>query len=135
MSLQDIDESFKLPIEYDAGNTQLTDEIIADLELRDISGNPGLYNNAFDTSTTFGNYISNKYSVSYTHNKEYLEDTQTIIKKICAREESFIIEPRTEKVCETWFDIKNDTNFLDKYQYVDVEFFKPLNSRADFLQF
>ena len=135
MSLNDINSAFKLPIEFDKDNTDVSDELISDLELSDTSGNNGLYKYVFNATTPFGKHIANTYSNSYTPNKKYIGDSQTFMKQFCKTEGGFPIHERTNDICETWLDIKNDNNFIDKYQYVDVDVFKFLNRRPDFLQF
>uniref|UniRef100_A0A6C0BVP6 DNA mismatch repair proteins mutS family domain-containing protein n=1 Tax=viral metagenome TaxID=1070528 RepID=A0A6C0BVP6_9ZZZZ len=135
MSLKDLNTSFKLPIEYDKETTTISDELISDLELVDTSGNNGLYKHVFNAKTRFGLHIANTHSKYYTPNKKYLNDSQTFMKQYCKTPLTFPIHERTDDVCETWLDIKNDNNFIDKYQYVDVKVFTFLNRRADFLQF
>ena len=135
MSLNDLDTAFKLPIEYDKETTFISDDLKSDLELIDTSGNEGLYNNVFNAQTLFGKHITNTYSNSFTPNKYFLTDTQSFMSSYCKYNKSFPIHERSDEVCNTWNNIKNDNNFIDKYQYVDVNVFKFLNKRADFLQF
>lgn len=135
MSLNDLNKAFKLPIDYDKDKTCINDELKEDLELTDTSGNDGLYKYVFNAETCFGKHIANTYSNSFTPNIKYLIDSQKFIKDFCRNDAFFSIHEKTNEVCKTWFDIKNDNNFIDKYQYVDVNVFKFLNRRADFLQF
>jgi hypothetical protein len=135
MSLNEINSAFKLPIEFDKDNTLISTELKSDLELCDISGNEGLYKYVFNPQTHFGKHIANTYSNSFTPNQTFLTDTQQFIKLYCKNHVGFKIQDNSDDVCTTWFDIKNDSNFLDKYQYVDVRPLKFLNNRADFLQF
>ena len=135
MSLDDLDTAFKLPIEYDKETTFISDDLKSDLELIDTSGNQGLYNNVFNAQTQFGKHITNTYSNSFTPNKYFLTDTQLFMNRFCKYNKTFSIHERSDEVCNTWNNIKNDNNFIDKYQYVDVNVFKFLNKRADFLQF
>ena len=135
MSLNDLDTAFKLPIEYDKETTFISDDLKSDLELIDISGNQGLYNYVFNAQTQFGKHITNTYSNSFTPNKYFLTDTQLFMNRFCKNNKTFSIHERSDEVCDLWNTIKNDNNFVDKYQYVDVNVFKFLNRRADFLQF
>ena len=135
MSLNDLNKAFKLPIDYDKDKIYINDELKEDLELTDTSGNDGLYKYVFNAETCFGKHIANTYSNSFTPNNKYLIDSQKFIKDFCRNDAFFSIHEKTNEVCKTWFDIKNNNNFIDKYQYVDVNVFKFLNRRADFLQF
>tara|TARA_Y100000768_G_scaffold307929_6_gene242102 strand:+ start:3608 stop:5332 length:1725 start_codon:yes stop_codon:yes gene_type:complete len=135
MSLNDLNTAFKLPIEYDKNNSYISEELKSDLELVDTSGNDGLYKYVFNTQTLFGKHIANTYSNSFTPNKKYLTDTQKFIKLYSKNKTPFYIHEKSDEVSKTWFDIKNDNNFIDKYQYVDVNILKFLNRRSDFLQF
>lgn len=68
----------------------------------------------------------------YTNNKLFLKQTQDIIKKL--KPKNFSSKELYDKFYERWHNIRNDEKFIDRYYYVDIEFFKFLNNSSYFLQ-
>ena len=123
-NIEKINDNFKLPIYYDKNKENLNPTIIKDLELNetyDISGTP-IYNHIFNTKTIFGDKVLKQYPELYTTNTNYLKDTQNLLKKYNSE--------------ENLDDIKNDTNFKEKYHYLEwkLSFCESLNTNSEFLQ-
>jgi energy-coupling factor transporter ATP-binding protein EcfA2 len=107
---------FKLPIQY-IEHHEISNTIKNDLEMNvcyeKIIGNSSL----LDQWTHF-----------YTADKSYLEDTQQIIKHIN------VLPIHNEEMLKDYDLFNSETNFKDKYQYINIELLEPLNRSILFLQ-
>jgi energy-coupling factor transporter ATP-binding protein EcfA2 len=112
---------FKLPIQY-TNYSQLNDIIKDDLELNYNSNN--LYTNLLLEN----NNLTYEMSSYYTTDKDFLKDTQKLIKYY--KGSNYKIEP----VLNEYTEFKNDYNFINKYQYVGFKYLKPFNHSMFFLQ-
>ena len=133
-----INDIFKLPIYYDKDKQKLNQTIIKDLELNetyDTSGTP-IYNHIFNTKTIFGKKVLKQYPELYTTNINYLKDTQKLLKKYSSEENLDDYKELYQEIIDLWDDIKNDTNFKDKYHYLEwnLSFCESLNTNSEFLQ-
>ena len=143
---------FKLPISYIDNKYQLQESVKTDLELYskdkgniDISTNlnkieskevPSLYNYLFNPLSVYANKIIPMWSVYYTTNIPFLNDTKNLIKNF-----KYIKSPNApdlveniNNVTEILNEIKEETGFYDKYKYIDINYFKFLNNNPFFLQ-
>jgi len=127
---ENINDHFKLPIEYNKNKNTLNKSIHEDLELKDNENTVSLYNYVYDPKSKFAKNIIKKYPDFYTDDIEYLKETQSVIKS----SNNFLLNENNDEVNDLWSDIKNDKGFLDRYQYVDIDYFKALNTNALFLQ-
>ena len=137
-NIEKINETFRLPIYYDKNNENLNPTIIKDLELNetyDISGTP-IFNHIFNTKTIFGEKVLKQYPELYTTNTKYLKDTQKLLKNYNSEENLDDYKELYKEVLTIWDDIKNDTNFKDKYHYLEwkLNFCESLNTNSEFLQ-
>jgi hypothetical protein len=136
-NIEKIKDYFNLPILFNKSTIELNPTIITDLELSetyDISGTP-LYNYAFKPTTVFGEKITKSFTKYYTTNITYLKETQKLLKKFKSCNENNQKEFYLD-VLNLWDDIKNDTNFKDKYHYLEWNYpiCNYLNTSSDFLQ-
>jgi len=98
---------FKLPIQY-IDHKSVSPTIIDDIDMK----------NAYkkilgDTPLEWSSY--------YTSNKEFLQDSQLVIKNLdvsCVDCESMM---------ENYMNFRSETNFNDKYQYINISALEPLN--------
>jgi len=137
-NIEKINDIFKLPIYYDKDKQKLNQTIIKDLELNetyDASGTP-IYNHIFNTKTIFGVKVLKQYPELYTTNLNYLKETQKLLKKYSSEENLDDYKELYKEVLIIWDDIKNDTNFKDKYHYLEwkLSFCESLNTNSEFLQ-
>ena len=123
-------EKFKIPIEYNENKSEISKSIQDDLELKDKENISSLYNYVYGPKSKFGKKLLEKNASFYTNDIVFLQQTQSLIKK----SGTFIKNEKNDEIHELWSDIKNDKGFLDRYQYVDIDYFKSLNSNAFFLQ-
>jgi len=124
---------FKFPIEYVSEKYEISDNLITDLELLETSeeGNKSMYEILLQPTTKIGKqHLKNKWSKYYTANTSYLKDTQNIYKKLSKIEFNNDIINDTY---DSWNDIKNDNNFINKYQYIGWDRIKWLNYSIVFM--
>jgi len=105
---------FKLPIQY-IDHKYVSSTIKDDIDMK----------NAYkkilgDTHLEWTSY--------YTSNKEFLQDSQLVIKNL---DVSFV---DCESMMENYMSFRSETNFNDKYQYINISALEPLNRSVLFLQ-
>lgn len=150
-------EDFKLPITYI--EHKLTDEIIKDdLELvkfkhhtKDESSSEeesensknSLYKYIFEPDHIFSEYTSNLWCKYYTTDISFLTQTQSLIKhlkpKPIKHEDDTSLNSNYDttnynSVYTIFNNITTDNNFLEKYQYIDISYFKQFNNNEHVLQ-
>ena len=114
------DTYFKLPIEYNE-HREINKIIKEDIELISTNDKKHIYNFIMPDSI-----LNNKWSSYYTTKKQFLKDTQLHIK-------NYIPETKKETIFNEYKLFKEETNFLDKYQYMNIKMFKNLNNYSLFL--
>uniref|UniRef100_A0A6C0H4F4 DNA mismatch repair proteins mutS family domain-containing protein n=1 Tax=viral metagenome TaxID=1070528 RepID=A0A6C0H4F4_9ZZZZ len=164
-------DAFKLPIEYLDTNSLfvINNNIINDLELvkvnpaanpsypsdatnannlLDISNannaNYNLYYHVFDPKTIFEKNIINKWSKYYTNNKEFLSETQDLIKNYSPlKKVDFDLNPNPSlnpTICKNTTFYNNceqiiyDNGFTSNYQYIDMPILHKFNNNSIVLQ-
>lgn len=149
--------SFKLPIEYLEDKQELNTNILNDLELvesKDPSGNP-MYAHILKPESVFAKKFLNKWSKYYTTNIDFLKDSQLFYKSYVNKyggdlkadvkmiledtgkgNNEITINPHEiyEKIDKLWIDIAGDTNFKQRFSYIDVPILDRLNKSPGFLQ-
>jgi|TARA_B110000967_G_scaffold190246_1_gene214759 hypothetical protein len=117
---------------------RLDENIIDDLELLELNEDSevrqGLLETIIQPKSKIGFERLNTLSEYYTNNKKFLKDTQKILGGWKADENIESKQKQYDDFYELWKNIKNDENFIDRYYYVDIEFFKFLNNSPLFLQ-
>ncbi len=126
-------DKFELPIEFLENKTKVLDNLKDDLELEttiDSNVKP-VYNYVFNPTTELGDKSINAWSKYYTTNKTFLQDSQKIYK---ATGKSLPFDKQTiNNMLKSWREIRNQNNFMEKYQYIDWEKIKWLNKSTLFL--
>ena len=126
---------FNLPIYYLKQKYTLNENIKTDLELKDISLNEediNLYNIIFNAKNKYSKINLDQWSDYYTDNKPFLKDSQKLYSGFNLNDKSNF---DLNKFYDTWETFKNETNFHEKYQYIDVKYFYYLNNSSGFLEF
>lgn len=135
-----IENHFKLPITYVESNQlhAISNVVSTDLELA-TSDNKCIYDCIFEPKHSFAKRMIPEWNKQYTSNKDYLEESQTIIKqmdtykqKMASKLQSY--EMDTEKISQIWNDIKSNPSFYDKYGFVEWNSLKYLNQSSYFLE-
>ena len=126
------EKKFKLPIEYLKQKREISQEVKNDLELIktvDKSNKP-IYNILLAPRSELGKEITKQWSNYYTTNKDYLKQTQKLIKNINnVPFEDHIIK----NMHDSWREINNQNNFVEKFQFLEWEKLKWLNYSTIFL--
>lgn len=148
-----INSHFKLPIFFSKNVYKIPENIINELELienrnNDISYNSfendnsdnildneklTIYNKLLNTKDEFGKLVLEQWSTTYTTDTDYLEDTQKLLTNIAKNDITFNTDDTTINSWESFKSIKEDENFIDKYQYVNWDKLKFLNYSILFL--
>ena len=151
--LEDINTYFKLPIYYNKSKMEINKVVSNDLELT-TSLDPlcnSIYSHFFNTTkdpqnTTFflKNIIIQQMSEYYTTDSLFLKDNQEFLKSYKAykcdksndksNEYQEYSENDYKNVFDAWNEIKTDTGFKEKYQYIDWTVLESVNHSASFLQ-
>jgi len=163
-SKEKYDNAFKLPIEYlDTSSLfVINNNIVNDLELvkanelaitnnsldhsandaaaaaaNNDDANYNLYYHVFDPKTIFEKNVINKWSKYYTNNKEFLLETQDLIKnykplkKVEFSDSPCVNDLAVYNNCE---NIIYDNGFVNKYQYIDIPLLNKFNNNSLVLQ-
>jgi hypothetical protein len=126
---------FKLPISYLQEDQvfPLSETVQADIELATTQNTESIsmYEHLFQPSNLFAKETIQEWKKSYTTNKEYLGETQIVIKDMVKFD---TIPLNHTAIMELWKDTKENDFFLEKYCYIEWDFFKSLNRSSSFLQ-
>ena len=137
-NIEKVNEYFQIPICFNEQKMELNKNVIDDLELIqtvDPSCN-SIYSFAFQPGTSVGKKVLEQFPQYYTTDVEFLKDTQSLLKNYkkmdlkCDENKNQMLA----EVMEVWDDIKNDTGFKEKYQFIDWPMWEFLNHSESFLQ-
>jgi hypothetical protein len=137
--LENMNHYFKMPIFYNNKKVQLKENVIKDLELVetvDLSSN-SIMSCFFNSSNSnvFANKIGKQACLHYTTDVDFLKDNQTLLQEYKKIENKYTYTDKDYKtIIDVWSEIKGDTGFKEKYQYVDWSMFEFLNTSEHFLQ-
>lgn len=148
-------EYFKLPIEY-VDNKKINNTIIDDLELipRNTNKNTkgtnleltnhynknSLYEIIFKPKHLFSKESIKLWSKCYTTDIEFLKQHKNLIKNYTHTDSqslhslSFSDSNTYSEIYDIYSKVSFDNNFLEKYQYIDLSYFKHLNNNDQILQ-
>jgi hypothetical protein len=138
--IEKINDIFKLPISYNKDKMVLNSNIITDLELTETIDPSGtsIYHYTFQPTSKFGNEVIKQLPKAYTTDVSYLKDSQKLLKNYkslnCSDDDDINHNENNDEILEIWDDIKNDTGFKDRYQYIDWPQWEFLNNNEFFLQ-
>lgn len=137
--LENMNHYFKMPIFYNNKKVQLKENVIKDLELVetvDASSN-SIMSFFFNSSNSnvFANKIGQQACLHYTTDVDFLKENQTLLREYKKIENKYTYTDKDYKtIIDAWNEIKGDTGFKEKYQYVDWSMFEFLNNSEHFLQ-
>jgi len=130
--------NFELPIYYLENKQKIDENIKEDLEFNKINetkeDRPNLLEKIYTPNSKIGKIYLSKQGEYFTNNKLFLKQTQEMISKIKANQHQNFVSQKYDDFYDLWNKIRNDENFLDRYYYCDVNFFKFLNHNSFFLQ-
>ena len=90
-----------------------------------------MFNYAFNPQSVFGKKVLEQFPKYYTTDKEFLKDTQILLKTYTNNN---LNKPDYSNILSIWNELKLDKSFIEKYQYIDIDYFKYLNNSDHFLQ-
>lgn len=129
---------FELPISYLENKYCIDKNIVDDLELLKVNGDSDsrdpLLQTIYNPKSNIGKLNLKMHSEYFTNNKLFLKETQKLIhgwKKDDGIEDK---QHTYDEFNELWQNMKNDETFIDRYYYIDVDYFKFLNNSGPFLQ-
>lgn len=124
---------FNLPIEYCNEIYKTPNNLYDDLELLETKDGKenAVYDHLFKPQSIFSSLMMHKWASQYTTNVDFLRDTQKVMKKNLD-----ISIDKKDIVSNAWLsfkEIKEDPNFIDKYQFIGWDYLKFLNNSIIFL--
>ena len=137
--LENMNQYFKLPIFYNNKKVQLKENVIKDLELVEtVDPSSNSITSFFFNSTnsnTFAKTIGQQACLHYTTDVDFLKENQTLLQEYKKIENKYTYTDKDYKtIIDVWSEIKGDTGFKEKYQYIDWSMFEFLNNSEHFLQ-
>jgi hypothetical protein len=129
---EDTAAHFKLPIEMQTPGT-ISDNLYEDLELlqvHDKDGSVPLYKEVFSPTTRFGEGTLAKWAQFYATDSAFLEDSQVFYKSM---DKTTVDIKMVRNAWGIWDKLRNDDGFLEKYQYIDWDKLRWLNTSVPFL--
>ena len=124
---------FELPINYLKNKYKIQESIKLDLELIDISGE-SLYNCLLSSNENKSRKLINKWNEYFTDDKNYLRDSQFLLKKYKPCQEYEDNKKYLQETESLIKELKSETGFLEKYKYIDNPYVKELNNIPSVLQ-
>ena len=131
--MREILDHFTIPIETLPEKHTIYDNLYDDLELLDChskESNSSFYSKLFNPTSKAGKIVMEKMAKFYTADTQFLKDSQKLYKKCHTLKND-------SKLCQSawniWSTTKEDSNFHEKYQYLEIDQIKWLNSSAPFL--
>jgi hypothetical protein len=133
----EINTVFKIPITFESKIQELKKCIVDDLELialnknsDDVASSKTIFEYAFQPSTSIGKLVMEQFSQYYSTDHQFIKDTQRCIKEYEDNE----IEIDAMDIMKKWSEFKYDSNFKEKYMYVEWQALERLNHSSEFLQ-
>ena len=119
VDINDINNVFKMPIQYNDKTKKLNENIILDLELvKTVDPETPIYNNIFNPTNILGKTVLNAVPKYYTTDTTFLKETQQLIKQIKTEDINTIsnkhefTDSNIEDIVASWKEIKGETVFL-----------------------
>ena len=125
------DNQFILPINFLSYKQKLFDNLYDDLELIDSKEKKeSIYSVTFNPVTKVGKEFLPRWADYYTTNTDFLKDSQKFYNSISDISQNTEI---IENAYECWHKLKDETNFCEKFYYLEWERLKFLNKSPSFL--
>lgn len=115
---------FQLPITHIDKKMPVSDHIKDDIDLNEAGNGKSLYNKIFLNKSYYSQQTSELWSEYYTYDKQFLKDTQRLLSKS--------IHSHNDEI-SWWDELKGDGEFDQKYNFVQLSFFRFLNKNSTFL--
>jgi len=132
--IKDISIQFNLPIHFINNDSkfEIKDTTKNDINLQDV------YKKLFCSENDIDDLLIEKWGTYTTHDKQFLKDTQHIVKNMNCFKEKFSINDDSSCNINTinkfWIDIDNP-HFCNKYSFMEWDIFESFNHSTAFLTF
>lgn len=131
-NIESVNDYFEIPITYNEKAIEIDKNTINDLELIKTidSEQTPLYHFFCSPKSDISKDLLKQVTSFYTNDKQYLTQTQMLIKKYNPQPYDINIDD----IKNIWDEIKGDSGFKEKYQYIEWEQWEYLNKSEIFLQ-
>jgi hypothetical protein len=137
--ISEINNNFKMPIFYNDKKMKIKQHIITDLELVktiDASGCKPIYNYFFNNDNDVSEKLIEQVADYYTTDVDFITQNQELLKSYKGCDKKYTTySPNYGNIMEIWNEIKCETDFKEKYYYIDWPMLEFLNKSEHFLQF
>jgi hypothetical protein len=137
--ISEINNHFKMPIFYNDKKMKIKQHIVADLELVktiDASGCKPIYNYFFNNDNDVSEKLIEQVADYYTTDVDFITQNQELLKSYKGCDKKYTTySPNYGNILEIWNEIKCETDFKEKYYYIDWPMLEFLNKSEHFLQF
>ena len=137
--ISEINNHFKMPIFYNDKKMKIKQHIVTDLELVktiDASGCKPIYNYFFNNDNDVSEKLIEQVADYYTTDVDFITQNQELLKSYkCCDKKYTTYSPNYGNILEIWNEIKCETDFKEKYYYIDWPMLEFLNKSEHFLQF
>tara|TARA_Y100000389_G_scaffold178236_1_gene191210 strand:- start:639 stop:2372 length:1734 start_codon:yes stop_codon:yes gene_type:complete len=125
-------EPFSLPITFLNNKSKLKENVKSDLEMINCvnENETPVYEHVFKPTNNLGKETIKKWSEYYTTDKVFLKESQKLYKKLNNVDYN---DKLIENMVVSREKLLNETNFYDKYQFIEWEKVKWLNNSSIFL--
>ena len=138
-TISEMNDYFKVPIFYNDKKVKIKQNITNDLELVqtiDASGCQPIYNYFFNNDNDLSNKLIEQVSEYYTTDVTFITDNQELLKEYKKIDKKYTeYSPNYTNILEIWNEIKCETDFKEKYYYIEWPMLEFLNKSEHFLQF
>lgn len=138
-TISEMNEHFKLPIFYNDKKVKIKQNIINDLELVktiDASGCEPIYSYFFNNDNDLSKKLTEQVAEYYTTDVPFITQNQELLKDYKKLDKKYTTySPNYKNIVEIWNEIKCETDFKEKYYYIDWPILEFLNKSEHFLQF
>ena len=117
---------FKLPIHYNHKTKAINQHTITDINLH---GPDSVYLKLFNPKTIMGTKLLDLWKESYSYDKRFLTQSQSLYQTL-----NLTPYKQLDNTTTDWTKFKEQTNFLERYNYLDWKQLEFLNNNSMFLQ-
>jgi ABC-type multidrug transport system fused ATPase/permease subunit len=137
--ISEINNHFKMPIFYNDKKMKIKQHIVTDLEFVktiDASGCKPIYNYFFNNDNDVSEKLIEQVADYYTTDVDFITQNQELLKSYKGCDKKYTTySPNYGNILELWNEIKCETDFKEKYYYIDWPMLEFLNKSEHFLQF
>ena len=127
----DIENHFKLPIEYEKTVNLINQNIVDDFGFNK-PDSP--YNKIFNDGSKINSLLVNKWNTYFSSDKHFLRNNQKFIEYFKDNHLNTLTKD-SDEIYDSFFEHKNNDGFKEKYEYITWEHLEFVNNNPKVLQF